>query len=313
MTAATNALEQQALDWVIRLRHASADDWVAFDAWLDEDVARAEAYWRFAAADASVAEALSQPLPSAEVIPLSPRGHRRWLLLPIAASLAIAVGIYWATMHGKTPRAPQTYAIETPPGESREAMLPDGTRVALNGGTRIELDRAEPRAVRLVRGEVRFDVVHNSSDPFVVNAGDASLRDIGTVFDVTRDQAVVRVAVAEGAVLYEEKATSRRLGAGDSLIRDTSGMIQAARVDPADVGAWRERRLVYDRTRVSLVAADLARATGTTVSVDPAIASRLFSGGLRVGKDPGETIARAADLIGVQARRDGAGWRLAER
>ncbi|QHL90470.1 hypothetical protein GVO57_06010 [Sphingomonas changnyeongensis] len=76
--------------------------------------------------------------------------------------------------------------------------LADGSRVDLNGGTRIALDRGNPRFARLERGEALFTIVHDEARPFEVHAGDAVLRDLGTVFDVVREPDRLRVAVAEG-------------------------------------------------------------------------------------------------------------------
>jgi len=312
MTDANNRIRQEALDWVIRLRHADAADWAAFDAWLGADSAHADAYWPLATADADVAAALAQPLPSAEVIALEPVRKRRWLaaaLLPIAASVALAVGLWWTLAPGALPDT----VFETRAGETREASLPDGTRVALNGDTRLVLEGADPRRVRLERGEARFAVVHRADAPFVVSVGAAQLHDIGTVFDVVRDGAGVRVAVAEGAVQYREGATSLRLNPGDSLTRGANGTIRTARIAPADVAAWRARRLTYDQVPLELVAADLARATGVPVTLDTGLAGRRFSGGLHLDAPPEAVIARAAALMGVRARRDGTGWRLSER
>lgn len=314
MTDANNRIQQEALDWVIRLRYADAADWAAFDAWLGADSAHADAYWPLAAADADVAAALAQPLPNAEVIALEPGRKRPGLstaLLPIAASVALAVGLWWTLAPGAPPRADMVF--ETRAGETREASLPDGTRVALNGDTRLVLESADPRKVRLERGEARFAVVHRADMPFVVNVGTAQLHDIGTVFNVVRDGEAVRVAVAEGAVQYREDATSLRLNPGDSLTRAANGTIRTARIAPADVAAWRARRLTYDQAPLELVAADLARATGVPVTVDPGLAGRRFSGGFHLGTPPGAVIARAAVLMDVRARRDGAGWRLSER
>lgn len=314
MTEANNRLQQDALDWLIRLRHADAADWAAFDAWLGADSAHADAYWRLAAADADIAAALSQPMPAAEVIPFAaPRTRRNFAapLLPIAASVALAVGLWWTLSPGVAPRADTV--IETRPGELREASLPDGTHVALNGDTRLTIDGADPRKVRLDRGEVRFAVVHRPDAPFIVSAGTAQLHDIGTVFDVVRDGTAVRVAVAEGAVLYREDRISLRLNPGDSLTRPANGPIRTARIAPADVAAWRTRRLVYDQAPLELVAADLARATGVPVTLDAGLAGRRFSGGLRLGAQPDAVIARAAGLMEVRARREGTGWRFSER
>jgi len=311
------AIEQEALGWVIRLQHADADDWSAFEAWLDGDPARAETYWRLAAADAEVAEALARPRPPAQVLPLRASPRPRWripaLILPVAASIAAVVGGYWALRPAPEPQAPQRYAVETRPGVRHELRLADGTRIALNGATRIELDRADPRTVQLIRGQARFQVVHDARAPFVVTAGDVTIRDVGTVFDMVRDPSGIRVAVAEGAVSYTEKAVARLLRAGDSLVRGADGRVSLGRVDPADVAAWRERRLVFDRAPFAMVAADLARATGVPVTVEPAIADRQFSGGIRLGSDATDTVGRAAAMMGVVARNDGTGWRLAAR
>jgi len=270
MTDANNRPQHEALDWVIRLRHADAADWAAFDAWLDADSAHADAYWPLAAADADLAAALAQPLPDAEVITLDTGRRRQWLiaaLLPIAASVALVVGLWWTLAPGALPHA--DIVFETGAGETREASLPDGTRVALNGDTRLVLEGANPRKVRLDRGEARFVVVHRAEAPFVVSAGSAQLHDIGTVFDVVRDGKTVRVAVAEGAVLYREDAASLQLNPGDSLTRDANGTIRTARIAVMDVAAWRDRRLAYDQAPLELVAADLARATGVPVTLDP--------------------------------------------
>ncbi len=314
MTDANNRLQQEALDWVIRLRHADAADWAAFDAWLGADSAHADAYWPLAAADADVAAALARPLPTAEVIALEPRRTRRNFatkLLPLAASVALAVGLWWTLAPGTHPHADTVF--ETRAGETREASLPDGTRIALNGDTRLVLDGADPRKVRLDRGEARFAVVHRADAPFVVSVGAAQLHDIGTVFDVARDGMAVRVAVAEGAVLYREEAVSLRLDAGASLTRGPTGAIRTAPIASADVAAWRSRRLVYDQAPLELVAADLARATGVPVRLAPELAGRRFSGGLHLDSPPEAVIARAAGLIGARAQRDDTGWRLSER
>lgn len=314
MTDANNRIQQEALDWVIRLRHADAADWMAFDAWLGADSAHADAYWPLAAADADVAAALVQPLPFAEVIALEPVRKRRGLataLLPLAASVTLAVGLWWTLAPGSRPHVDTVF--ETGAGETREASLPDGTRVALNGDTRLILEGTDPRQVRLERGEARFAVVHRADAPFVVSVGTAQLQDIGTVFNVVRDGGAVRVAVAEGAVQYREDATSLRLDPGDSLTRAANGTIRTARIAPADVAAWRARRLTYDQAPLELVATDLARATGVPVTLDPGLAGRHFSGGFHLGTPPEAVIARAAILMGVRARRDGAGWKLSER
>lgn len=312
----SDPIDDQALDWVIRLRHADADDWAAFDRWMAADPAHAIAYWRVAAADANVAEALESPRPLRAVNPTSaaalPRSRSRFAMPSpawgLAASVLIVAGGYWAFSH-----RPQPYVIETAAGVSRVVSLGDGTQIALNGDTRLRLDRAKPRTLRLDRGEASFDVVHDAGSPFVVEVGDASVRDVGTRFDVVTDANGLRVAVAEGAVDFEDQGTVQDLRAGEALVRGPHGRAEIRHVDPADVAAWKDRRLVFDRAPMTVVAADLARATGLDISVAPAVASRVFTGTIALGNGGPEAIVRAADLMDVGAERLGPGWSLMGR
>src|SRR5690606_22585823 len=110
--------------------------------------------------------------------------------------------------------------IETGPGEHRALALADGSRVILNGETRIGYDPKGSRRVTLAYGEALFEIRHDESDPFVVIAGDTRLVDAGTVFNVVHNSSTLEVGVAEGAVIYEGGKGKVRLNPGDVLSRD---------------------------------------------------------------------------------------------
>ncbi len=79
-----------------------------------------------------------------------------------------------------------------------------------------------------------------------------------------------------------------------------------------DVGGWRQGRLVFQQAPMRLVAAALARSTGATVNVDPALADMPFTGSIRATGDADHILPRAAALIGARAMQDGDGhWTLA--
>ena len=58
----------------------------------------------------------------------------------------------------------------------------------------------ETRRISLQRGEAMFKVMKDQSRPFIVNAGSAVARAVGTRFGVERREDRVRVTVAEGKV-----------------------------------------------------------------------------------------------------------------
>src|SRR3546814_9914530 len=89
------------------------------------------------------------------------------------------------------PSAP--YTIATVPGARRTIDLADGSRIELNGDTRITLDKAAPRFASLDRGEAMFHVRHDDSDPFVVMVGDDKLE---TEEHTSELQSLMRISYA---------------------------------------------------------------------------------------------------------------------
>jgi transmembrane sensor len=161
--------------------------------------------------------------------------------------------------------------------------LPDGTRVVLGPGSTLELPAGygvSSRAVSL-RGQALFDVVHDTTRPFVVTAGAAELRDVGTIFTVEsdRDGGEVRVAVTEGAVAIQRgdlEEPGDTLRAGDRATVSSGGTMRVTRgAASADDLAWLERRLVLRDAPLARVAADLHRWYGLELRIaDSTLATR---------------------------------------
>ena len=235
-------VREEALDWVIRLRGGSAADWEDFAVWMEGDARASAVYWSLADADARVAEALSAPRPA---IPLPPPvrhapGRRRWLAGGLAALAASILLLLFLRPESAS------YRVVTEPGETRAVALEAGSDLLLNGGTEVLLDQSRPREVRLVRGEARFIVAHDATRPFRVQVGNAELLDLGTRFAVTHEGGRLSIAVAEGSVRYSAGNVRHDLAAGDRLDVDVGGRVIGGRIDPADVAAWADGRLVYD-------------------------------------------------------------------
>jgi len=304
-------IEAEALDWVIRLAEPDFAEWDRFDAWLAADPAHGAAYWPLAEGDRKIAAVLAAP-PIATVSDIETYRARRWRPAAgwaAAASLLAVVGGYalW-------PKPAGEMVVETPAGVTRLLDLADGTQVALNGGTRIVVDRADPRAVRLDRGQASFQVRHDANHPFSVAVGSASIVDVGTRFDIARDGAETRVAVAEGAVRFERGGHAQALSPGQTLrASDGSAALALGEVDPAVVSGWRTHRLVYDRAPLRLVAADLARSTGLGISVAPELTGLAFTGTISTEGAGDVIVPRFASMADVRAERRAGGWVLTPR
>lgn len=133
-------------------------------------------------------------------------GGRRWAFATILAAV-IAVGFAWYLVGRDSDRP--IIASNSAQGESQ---LADGTRVTLMDGARIETRFSDgERRVILHDGRARFEVAHDASRPFLVEAGDSVTRALGTIFEVDLRADVPRIALVEGSVEV------RRLEGGKAL------------------------------------------------------------------------------------------------
>lgn len=312
MTGVTDEILEEAIAWHLCLGEADAATWDAFTIWLEANPVHAEAYDSVVLADDGL-DALSpdpapveQPALPDNVVPLRRAGVSRRTFFGFAAAAAVAAVVGVGTMRS----SPDLYPVETAAGARQQVALADGSRIDLNGNTRLMLDRNNPRFARLERGEALFTVVHDDARPFEVEAGDTRMTDLGTVFNVVNDAGTLEVSVSEGAVRVDPGGQTIDLRPGMAF-RETPG--QGARVVNVAVNAvsgWREGQLVYAGLPTARVAADLSRSLGVQVTASPAVAGRPFTGVIRLDGGPAAAVERAGHLLGAPARRTGEGWTL---
>lgn len=78
------------------------------------------------------------------------------------------------------------HEIKTKYGSKTSLVLPDGTKVWLNAGSKMTYSKdygAELREVNLT-GEAYFDVEKNADKPFIIHAGNIKIKVLGTAFNV---------------------------------------------------------------------------------------------------------------------------------
>ncbi|WP_109125386.1 FecR domain-containing protein [Dyella sp. C11] len=256
-----------AADWWMRLRDPAAtkrttQQWLA---WTDEDASHLDAFERvteLATRLHSLGDVTRERL-LAEFAPAQIRSRRAWLPMAAAAAAVLVIAGYvgWHAM--SNPATSQSYASAV--GAQRSVTLDDGTRVTLGGATRLVTHYSRNRRqVELADGEAYFEVVHDASRPFEVRAGDVTIEDIGTAFNVRRTGQYVTVAMAEGRVRVADNKgganNSLEAVAGQSVIFDPSrSIMNVVTSDPASAAAWRNARLEFDNEPLSVVVANINR------------------------------------------------------
>jgi transmembrane sensor len=181
----------------------------------------------------------------------------------------------------------------------------------LNGSTQMTFDRNNPRFASLASGEALFRVHHDKARPFTLELGNNRIQDVGTVFNVVRDSSQVRVAVAEGKVVYSTQAQAVPLSAGQALsAQSDSPILRVTSTPVGSVGAWQIGRLVYSGERLSQVAADLGRSLGVHIVVSPTIADRPFSGAIVLDGAGSQQLERLKLALNVDLEAGPTGWTM---
>lgn len=291
-------IDTQAIIWHVRLRGADAAERCAFDAWLKNP--------RHAAAFEAIRETDDRHVQATETAWRTwLAGRRRWLAggLAVVAATAFIVALPFE-------RA-DPYDVATAPGERRVVSLDAGTHVTLNGGTRMRFDRHDPRVAALIHGEALFHVRHDATRPFRLDVAGRTVEDVGTVFNVVSDTDEVRVAVAEGAVIYNPAQEAIRLRPGKGLIdAATSNTIRLFDTPAASIGGWSSGQFRYAAAPLADVATDLSRALGVRITAAPTIAGRPFTGAITLNGNGTDQLARLMPALDARLVRAPDGWTM---
>lgn len=138
---------------------------------------------------------------------LAPSKSRIWLrVAAVATPLLIIAGYVSTLVTGESPIVAESKQMEVyvDNGNQETVLLADGSKAVLNAGTHFSYpEEFFPEKERIVKleGEGFFDVVSDGR-PFIVEAGEITVRVLGTEFNVKAyaDESEVSIALLSGAV-----------------------------------------------------------------------------------------------------------------
>ena len=315
---AEGPVSQEAASWLARKdRGLTAAEEVAFARWQAADPRHATEFARLtsawdgfglAKAEADLVEMARKLDHRTRAGPLRRRrGVWRWALAATAAAIMVAVGVW----RGREPAAAGSgsalASYHIVPGAAKRLVLDDGSVAELRGDSEIWVEfTAAERRVKLIRGEVFFTVAKNRARPFIVGAGQITVRAVGTAFTVQIDPSQVGVMVTEGEVGLG--GTQLRAGSGavkaDAPEMDpivfagqravvasgpgasiAPGPVKVASLTPSEMDevlSWRNTWLVFNRTPLAKALAAFNRhGSQQLILSDPSLQGRRLSGSSR--------------------------------
>ncbi len=164
---------------------------------------------------------------------------------------------------------PELNQLVIPYGKTSEIILPDGTHVFLNAGSRLiypDFFVDKTREVFLV-GEAYFEVKHNEHQPFVVQTTDIRVRVLGTQFNVSAypSDNIIETVLTEGKVRLEQNNTGMFSQTTDLMPGQLAAFSKTERttrleeVEIENYTLWTEGLLKFESTDLSRVVKRLER------------------------------------------------------
>jgi transmembrane sensor len=216
--------------------------------------------------------------------------QRRAVLATAAVALLASVTVrFWG---GGDPAVSYSTGI----GEQRTIPLPDGSTVELNARSSLQVHLTpQQRDVTLLEGQALFRVAKDTQRPFVVRAGDAQVRAVGTEFDVYRKQGETVVTVVEGRVeTYEQSGRGGEgaivLSAGERLTVLPHTVTKPTHTDPLVATAWLQKRLIFEETPLSEVAEEFNRYNQRPLTIEDRELRKVKISGVYSSTDPASLI-----------------------
>lgn len=270
-----------------------------FGAWYEADSRHKGAYVRAMAIHNAIQLATgNHAFPAKAGAYGNAASRRRNLVLGgLAASLAVMAGKFgYSAMHAAT-------VLTTVKGEFRRIPLQDESIANINSGSRIEVAfTQEQRRINLRKGEAWFEVSKDKSKPFIVEAGDARIRAVGTAFSVRRLATGSEVLVTEGTVeVWSADGTAQRrlVRAGEHAFLAREARAIPVTRQPDEVNrrlAWREGKLVLTSQTLREAVADFNRYSPRTIVIaDASLQDRRLIGQYQL--DAPELFARDVSMI----------------
>ncbi len=157
--------------------------------------------------------------------------------------------------------------------------LPDGTLVSLNSDTHLKYPKRFGKNTRevIIEGEAFFEVKPDKNKPFIIHAGNAQIKVLGTSFNVSAypSAGLLEVIVKTGKVQVLNKVTETKQnnelildpGEKGTLVYSSNALLKTTNQDPNYL-AWKTHNLIFRATSLSEVIGHLEKVYKVNIRLD---------------------------------------------
>jgi ferric-dicitrate binding protein FerR (iron transport regulator) len=154
--------------------------------------------------------------------------------------------------------------------------LPDGSKVYLNRNSEFSYRGNFGKLGRDVKltGEAFFEISPDKSKPFIIDAGNAKVKVVGTSFNVITNnkESAVEVFVKTGKVLVSDNSGSQTLQLDPGYVGTVSSKVAVKTVNNnPNYLSWKTGYLDYSGQKLSIVFSDLKRVYNMDIVADDSL------------------------------------------
>ncbi len=247
----------------------------------------------------------------------------------MASAVMLIVTSAWIVLAPLQPKT-EELVVATAIGEARAVELSDGSSINVNTASNMQVNYGRrERIVHLMHGEAVFSVATDEQRPFVVRAGQQTVKAIGTEFSVRLVGDEVKVVVTEGMVEIAQAALAANReqklspdpaategsdnpmptavlvqGQSASATREGVRTIEAIDLDQvAQRLSWRNGVLDFSGETLTYAVGEVERYTAYEIEIADADLANLRVGGVFRLSDAGQFIDVLEENFNIEAER----------
>lgn len=256
--------------------------WISSSDFADEKEAGLENFWKSIPSISSSEDQNGWNELKKELFKARSKKHPVWLkYIAYGAAAILIIGLFiaqniWLKNQNEPVEMENMMCCVTAKDSKGEFILPDGTKIWLNGSSKLyypeKFDGAQ-RKVTLM-GEGFFDVKKDTLRPFLVDIGNKSIEVLGTAFDVKNysNLSYQEIILVRGAVkVYSEKHEVRLKPNERYLSVVENGKEMISVVDTEDYSHWMDDMIRFDNRPLGNIFITLGRWYNIEFDIDKSV------------------------------------------
>jgi transmembrane sensor len=312
-TSERDALLDEALDWVVRLKTGAPTraDLNALQRWRQQSPAHEEAFQKAARLfrNAGIAAREMDDRPDTIDTVQAPQGLPSRVLVRrafLGGAIAAAAAGYIVVRPplGLWPSLQELSAdYRTGKGEQRKIAVTPEISLELNTQTSIALRSASNETqIELISGEASVAAMRTSPKPFVMLAANGRITVKQADFVARCLDGMVRVTCLNGSVDVALGSRVVQLRQAEQVSYTPDGIEASVPVDPAQVTAWQSGLLIFRDLTLAAVVDEVNRyRSGKIIITNADLKQRVVNGTFQISK-LGDFVLQVQQLFGAQAR-----------